>query len=70
MVLKGECALTGLIMAEILSYSKNYHMSQCMRLSTMWFVRPAKPQISLRIRAALSETLLVALVFYDCYATD
>ena len=27
------------------------HMSQCMRFSTMWYVRPAKPQISLRIRA-------------------
>ena len=27
------------------------HMSQCMRFPTMWYVRPAKPQISLRIRA-------------------
>ena len=27
------------------------HMSQCMRFPTMWFMRPAKPQISLRIRA-------------------
>ena len=26
-------------------------MSQCMRFSTIWYVRPAKPQISLRIRA-------------------
>ena len=26
-------------------------MSQCMRFPTMWYVRPAKPQISLRIRA-------------------
>ena len=25
--------------------------SQCMRFPTMWFVRPAKPQISLRICA-------------------
>ena len=32
--------------------SKNriYHLSQCMRFPTMWYVRPAKPQISLRIR--------------------
>ena len=26
-------------------------MSQCMRFPTMWYVRPAEPQISLRIRA-------------------
>ena len=26
-------------------------MSQCMRFPTMWYERPAKPQISLRIRA-------------------
>ena len=24
------------------------HMSQCMRFPTMWYVRPAKSQISLR----------------------
>ena len=29
--------------------SKN--LSQCMRIPTMWYVRPAKPQISLRICA-------------------
>ena len=28
-----------------------YQMSQCMRFPTIWYVRPAKPQISLRIRA-------------------
>ena len=28
--------------------------------------QPAKPQISLRIRAVWSEPLLVARVFYDC----
>ena len=33
-------------------------------------VRPAKPQISLRIRAVWSEPLLVAWIFYDCSATD
>ena len=27
------------------------HMSRDMRFPTMWYVRPAKPQISLRIRA-------------------
>ena len=29
----------------------NYYMSQCMRYPTMWYVRPANPQISLRICA-------------------
>ena len=29
----------------------NKHLIQCMRFPTMWYVRPAKPQISLRIRA-------------------
>ena len=30
----------------------------------------SKPQISLRIRAVWSEPLLVAWIFYECYATD
>ena len=33
-------------------------------------VRRAKPQISLRILAFWSEPLLVAWIFYECYATD
>ena len=37
---------------------------------TMWYVRPAKPQISLRICAVWSERLLVTWIFYDCLATD
>ena len=45
-------------------------MSQCMRIPTMWYVRPAKPQISLRIRAVWSEPLLVAWIFFDTSATD
>ena len=32
------------------SFVPNY-LSQCMRFPTIWFVRPAKPQISLRKRA-------------------
>ena len=36
----------------------------------MWYVRPAKPHISLRIRAVWSEPFLVAWIFYDCLATD
>ena len=43
-----------------------HHLSHDMRFPTMWYVRPAKPQISLRIRAAWSEPLLVAWIFYEC----
>ena len=42
------------------------NLSQCMRFPTMWYVRPSKPQISLRIRAVWSEPLLVAWLFCDC----
>ena len=45
-------------------------MSREMRFPTMWYVRPAKPQISLCIRAVWSEPLLVAWTFYEWYATD
>ena len=41
-----------------------------MRFPTMWYVRPAKAQTSLHIRAVWSEPLLVAWIFYDCKATD
>ena len=40
-----------------------------MRFPTMWYVWPAKPQISLRIGAVWSEPLLVAWIFYECEAT-
>ena len=42
-------------------YSLEYHdnMSRDMRFPTMWYVRPAKAQTSLRIRAVWSEPLLV-----------
>ena len=45
-------------------------MSQCMRFPTVWRVRPAKAQISLRIRAVWSEPLRVAWIFHECPATD
>ena len=32
----------------------------------MWYVQPAKAQISLRICTVWSEPLLVALIFYEC----
>ena len=41
-----------------------------MRFLTMWYVRPAQPQISLRIRAVWSESLLFAWIFFECWATD
>ena len=37
-----------------------------MRFPTMWSVRPAKPQISLRIHAVRSEPLPAALICYKC----
>ena len=36
------------------------NLSHGMEFPTMWFVRPAKPQISLRIRTVSSMPLLVA----------
>ena len=59
---------------DILYYScsiyTHAYMSRDMRFPTMWYVRPSKPQISLRIRAVWSESLLVAWIFYECLATD
>ena len=40
------------------------------RFPAMWYVRPAKAQTSLRIRAVWSEPWLVVWKFYDCQATD
>ena len=45
-------------------------MSCNMIFPTMWYVRPAKAQTSLRISAVWSEPLLVAWIFYECLATD
>ena len=45
-------------------------MSRDMRFPTMCYVRPAKPQISLRLHAGWSEPLLVAWIFYVCKSTD
>ena len=47
-----------------------YEMSRDMRFPTMWYLRPAKPKISLRICAVWSEALLVAWIFYECWAID
>ena len=41
-----------------------------MRFPTMCYVRPAKAQTSLRIRAVWSELLLVAWILHDSQVTD
>ena len=53
-------------LTEITCHSSDIQMSQCMRFPTTCYVRLAKPQLSLRIRAVWSEPLLVAWVFFDC----
>ena len=42
------------------------YLSQCMRFPTMWYVRPAKAQISLGIHTVWSEPLLTPWIFYEC----
>ena len=46
------------------------HLSHDRRFPTMWYVRPAKAQTSLRICAVWSEPLLVAWIFFERSATD
>ena len=50
-----HCSWSGCSYAEYQFFVYAYfHLSQCnecMRFATMWYVQPAKPQISLRIRA-------------------
>ena len=53
---------------EYLRYRKD--LSSGMRFPTMWYVLPAKPQISLRLCTVWSEPLLVACIFFECLATD
>ena len=49
---------------------KEKYMSRDMRFPTMWYVRPAKPQIRLCIHPVWSEPLLVAWIFCECSATE
>ena len=46
------------------------YLSRYMRFPTIRYVRPAKAQTSLRIRAVWSEPLLVSWILHDCRATD
>ena len=41
------------------SFMRFYNMSQCMRFPTMWYVQPAKPQISLRLSLPVSKYHIV-----------
>ena len=45
-----------------ISYSMTIYLSRDTWFPTTWYVRPPKPQISLRIRAVWSEPLLVAWI--------
>ena len=51
-------------------YKIGHKLSRDTRFPTMWYVRPAKVQTSLRIRADWSRPLLLAWIFYDCQPTD
>ena len=46
------------------------YLSRDIWFQTIRYVRPAKAQTSLRIRAVWSEPLLVAWLLHDCRATD
>ena len=47
----GEIYLFVHRLAAFITWAKEGEMSRDIRFPTMWYVRPAKPQISLRIRA-------------------
>ena len=59
--LMGKKILT--FLRKLLSVYLHLHLSHNMIFPTMLFVRPAKAQTSLRIRAVWSEPLLVAWIF-------
>ena len=48
-----------LTLKNIETFPEKIHWSRNRRFPTMWYVRPAKPRISLRIRAVWPEPLLV-----------
>ena len=64
------CTFHALNTFNLLLHNSFPYLSRDMRFLRMRYVRPAKPQTSLRIRAVWSEPLLVACVFYECSATD
>ena len=49
-------SMTWVILGHVFAFSVPHagmiiNLSQCMKFPTMWYVRPAKPQIKLRVRA-------------------
>ena len=54
-------------MAEPVSFidTQGEQLSRDMRFPTMWYVRLAKAQTSLRIHTVWLEPLHVAIIFYD-----
>ena len=71
-MLRRDCAFAGRHY-EINTTLTNWlirYLSRDMKFPTIRYVRQAQPQISLRIRAVWSVSLLVAWIFYECLATD
>ena len=61
---RADTLLKDYITMNVENLQKEY-MSRDMRFPTMWHVRPAKAQTSLRIRTVWSEPLLVTWIFYE-----
>ena len=70
LVLIGFRTFGGVYATRSLGVYTSLNMSCDTRFPTMWYVRTAKAQTSLRIRAVWSEPLLVAWIFYECLTTD
>ena len=66
----GQCSWAGWSVSHSSTAMTSFKLSLSMRFPTMWYVRPAKHQTSLRISAVWSEPLQVAWIFYECWATD
>ena len=63
---KNSISYRAIVFMHVLQNRLYSYVSQCMKFPIMWYVQPAKPQISLPIRAVWSEPLLVAWIFYEC----
>ena len=57
--------LTTSLALKVMLLISQQDISHCMRFPTMWYVRQAKAQSSMRIRAVWSEPLLVAKILSD-----
>ena len=79
--LQGFCLRMGAVASVLRVNIQDFHSCTCfalallnmshnMRFPTRWYVRPAKAQTSLRIRAVWSEPLLVSWIFNESNATN